>query len=141
MLARYLDRNGVIVVHVAGVLVVVLGDVLHVIVALLAAAGGIGGVVLSKMLVPLHVGIRSQHRTADYAADNDSAIAPTCWSLRHPSIRAAQFPQKFGGLRCTGSDRRFASSCDTLPVVQARCGTEFCREVRHKQTLGDPLLM
>ena len=72
------------------------------------------------------------HLTAAYATAHDSAIAQCLanlleleGSLTPCTVRAAQLPQRFGGLglRCASSDRHaahWASWCDTLPVVQAR---------------------
>ena len=72
------------------------------------------------------------HLTAAYATTHDSAIAQCLanlleleGSLTPCTVRAAQLPQRFGGLglRCASSDRHaahWASWCDTLPVVQAR---------------------
>ena len=101
---------------------------------------------------PYLLRILPPHLTATYAADHDSAIAQCLASLLEldapltPStVRAAQLPQRFGGLglRCASSDRyaaHWASWCDTLPVVQARTPAAAERLLRALRGEGVPAL-
>ena len=83
------------------------------------------------------------HLTADYAVAHDVAVARCLAALLEhgsaplpePGLRAAQLPQRFGGLglRSTSSDSHaahWASWCDTLPVISARAPAAATRLVR-----------